>query len=71
MFAMFIITGIILFIVELSINRKFKAFKINVLKIELDNCEQCNGSKGGQKGNENIVNGKIICDYCNADAIDK
>jgi len=29
-----------------------------------DNCEVCKGSKGGVKGNENIINGKLVCDYC-------
>lgn len=29
-----------------------------------DNCEVCKGKKGGVRGNENIVDGKIMCDYC-------
>lgn len=29
-----------------------------------DNCENCQGEKGGVPGNENIVNGKVLCDYC-------
>ncbi len=32
-----------------------------------DKCEICHGKRGGTRGNENIVNGKIICDYCDAD----
>lgn len=30
----------------------------------LDNCEVCHGERGGVPGNENVVNGVIICDYC-------
>ena len=29
-----------------------------------DNCEICKGKKGGVRGNENIVDGKTVCDYC-------
>lgn len=32
--------------------------------IALDNCEICRGSKGGVPGNENIINGQVVCDYC-------
>ena len=32
-----------------------------------DNCEICNGERGGVRGNENIVNGKVVCDYCSVD----
>jgi len=31
---------------------------------KLDNCEICKGAKGGIKGNENIVDGIVMCDYC-------
>lgn len=34
---------------------------------ELDNCQVCCGSKGGIKGNENRIDGLIVCDYCSAD----
>lgn len=37
--------------------------------MERDNCEICHGSKGGVKGNENVVDGKIICDYCHAEQL--
>jgi hypothetical protein len=30
----------------------------------LDNCERCKGRKGGVPGNENVVNGRVLCDYC-------
>ncbi len=33
----------------------------------MDNCEICKGAKGGVLGNENIVEGKVMCDYCSAD----
>ena len=29
-----------------------------------DNCQKCRGAKGGVRGNENIVDGVILCDYC-------
>lgn len=28
-----------------------------------DNCEFCNGTQG-MRGNENVICGKIVCDYC-------
>ena len=31
-----------------------------------DNCQVCNGENGGMLGNENIVNGWVVCDYCHA-----
>lgn len=37
------------------------------LGAELDNCEVCRGSKGGVRGNENRINGIVVCDYCSAD----
>jgi hypothetical protein len=33
----------------------------------LDKCEICKGAKGGTPGNENIINGQIVCDYCHAE----
>lgn len=32
-----------------------------------DDCEICHGSKGGVHGNENVIDGKVVCDYCHAD----
>jgi hypothetical protein len=32
-----------------------------------DDCERCHGERGGVPGNENIVNGVVLCDYCHAD----
>jgi hypothetical protein len=32
-----------------------------------DVCEKCHGEKGGTPGNENIVNGRVLCDYCTAE----
>lgn len=31
---------------------------------ELDNCQFCLGAKGGVRGNENNMNGVVVCDYC-------
>ena len=32
----------------------------------LDNCEECEGMRGGVKGNENVIDGVVTCDYCHA-----
>jgi hypothetical protein len=29
-------------------------------------CEVCGGKEGGTPGNENVVDGMVICDYCDA-----
>lgn len=34
-----------------------------------DDCEVCKGTRGGVKGNENVVNGIVMCDYCTHDRI--
>jgi hypothetical protein len=34
-----------------------------------DKCQVCHGVKDGEPGNENIVNGVVMCDYCHADYI--
>jgi hypothetical protein len=31
---------------------------------EADKCQLCHGKQGGVPGNENIVDGVILCDYC-------
>lgn len=31
-----------------------------------DKCEFCKGAKGGVLGNENILEGRVLCDYCHA-----
>lgn len=36
-----------------------------------DNCSRCHGERGGVPGNENIVNGVVLCDYCHSDDIRK
>lgn len=32
-----------------------------------DGCQVCGGSRGGVKGNENVVDGVVTCDYCHAE----
>lgn len=32
-----------------------------------DNCERCKGSRGGVLGNENVIGGVVLCDYCSVD----
>lgn len=31
-----------------------------------DNCELCLGAKGGVRGNENVFEGIVVCDYCSS-----
>lgn len=58
-------------------NDKLKAEKsrlMEALNYELpekypDNCEVCKGAKAGVRGNENIVDDVVMCDYCTLDAI--
>lgn len=33
----------------------------------LDGCSRCRGGRGGVPGNENIIDGRVLCDYCSAD----
>jgi hypothetical protein len=37
-----------------------------ILFSDRDECEFCLGYKGGVKGNENVINGVVVCDYCHA-----
>lgn len=34
-----------------------------------DACQVCHGTRGGAPGNENIVNGVVMCDYCHAETV--
>lgn len=36
----------------------------NVLCREPDGCDFCHGAKGGVPGNEQVVGGYTMCDYC-------
>ena len=36
-----------------------------------DACSACSGQRGGVPGNENIVNGCMLCDYCHAEVMVK
>lgn len=29
-----------------------------------DNCQVCLGAKGGMLGNENVIDGVVVCDFC-------
>jgi hypothetical protein len=31
-----------------------------------DECEECKGESGGVPGNENVVDGRVLCDYCSS-----
>lgn len=32
----------------------------------VDDCQICHGEEGGELGNENLINGVRVCDYCHA-----
>jgi len=34
-----------------------------------DECEKCHGKRGGVRGNENVIDGHVVCDYCSAESI--
>ena len=38
-------------------------------RAKLDACTVCRGARGGEPGNENIVDGVVMCDYCHADKV--
>lgn len=42
---------------------------LKVMSQEKDRCQICKGSKGGVRGNENVIDGKLVCDYCHADMV--
>lgn len=31
-----------------------------------DACQVCRGTRGGVPGNENTIDGRVLCDYCHA-----
>lgn len=35
-----------------------------------DKCRFCRGTKGGMPGNENVIGGVVVCDYCTSLLID-
>jgi cytochrome c5 len=41
----------------------------DVRKLKHDACQVCHGTKGGEPGNENIVDGMVMCDYCHAEKV--
>lgn len=36
-----------------------------------DNCEVCHGKQGGVKGNENVMDGKVMCDFCTFELLEE
>lgn len=36
-----------------------------------DKCQACRGERGGVPGNENLVDGRTLCDYCTADLFER
>jgi hypothetical protein len=43
--------------------------RLFVVPVGKDDCERCLGERGGVPGNENIVDGVVLCDYCTADEL--
>ena len=39
-------------------------------ELEPDKCKFCLGIKGGVLGNENVVDGVVVCDYCTSILMD-
>lgn len=35
----------------------------------MDKCDVCHGRNDGVLGNENVINGVIMCDYCHAESL--
>lgn len=45
---------------------KRKLFRFWRYLLGRDNCERCEGKRGA-RGNENIIDGIVMCDYCSVD----
>lgn len=60
--------------IELANNRHYHDWETFVRNgcepLGKDACEVCRGECGGVPGNENIVDGKVMCDYCHARKIE-
>lgn len=39
---------------------------VRIAQNTTDKCQFCYGAKGGVPGNENRINGIVVCDYCHA-----
>lgn len=48
-----------------------KMAEMLMLPANRDACEECLGRNGGVPGNENIINGKTLCDVCTAHHLEK
>lgn len=45
--------------------------KVQLLDWKLtDACQACQGSRGGEPGNENHKGGRVLCDYCSAEDVE-
>jgi hypothetical protein len=47
--------------------RQWETANSDASEAKLDECSRCHGMRGGVKGNENVVNGVLLCDHCSAD----
>lgn len=45
---------------------KFYKLRQQLNRLKHDNCEMCMGIKGRTPGNENVIDGIVVCDYCHS-----
>ncbi len=43
------------------------SYCLGVVEHPGDNCSVCRGARGGVRGNENVVDGRVVCDDCSVD----
>lgn len=41
-----------------------RAWWLSLWLLPFDDCAVCHGANGGIPGNENVIDGKLMCDYC-------
>lgn len=46
--------------------RAEEALAMEQMRMMRDGCEVCDGAQGGVPGNENRIEGRVVCDYCHA-----
>lgn len=60
--------GILLHVLEYLKGRDVPSMGMWTLDFfgEVDDCQICHGEEGGVQGNENLINGVRVCDYCHS-----
>lgn len=62
-----VLVGAIAFGIILPITVIGMCYFRELMNTRRDKCEVCKGERGGIRGNENVVNNQIMCDYCHSD----